>query len=71
MHIEKNKEKIMVENIKIPNCKKKDNCAMNINMEAPKVVHAPKNTDTAISSSMSLTRENLSLCKESVYPSAK
>ena len=69
--IEKNKETPMVLNINIPNWKKNDNCAININNDAPSVVQAPMKTETAISSNISRTRDNRSVCSDKVYPSAR
>ena len=61
---ENNKENPMVQNINTPNCIKNCNVAKNINDDAPRVVHAPENTEVPISSNMSRVLLNLSLCSD-------
>ena len=61
---ENNKENPMVQNINTPNCMKNCNTAKNINADAPRVVHAPENTEVPISFNMSRVLFNLSLCSD-------
>jgi hypothetical protein len=47
---ENNKENPIVQNKNTPNCLKNCTLAKNINADAPRVVHAPENTEVPISS---------------------